>query len=200
MGLFCAATVRRGALEVAPNWGQLAKCQRSCPKIPLTDAAIRKAAPGEKLRRLSDERGLSLEIAPSGGKWWRWKYRYGGTERRLSLGTYPDTTLKAAREARDGARSPLASGIDPGAARKAFKAARTDALADSFEAVAREGLSAIHGAKVREGHAERTRSRLEQDVFPWLVRSGLARSRPLSCWHVRRVEAVTGFPRCAAKS
>ena len=158
--------------------------------MPLTDAAIRKAAPGEKLRRLSDERGLYLEIAPSGGKWWRWKYRYGGKEKRLSLGTYPDTTLKAAREARDGARSQLAAGIDPGAARKAIKAARIDAPADSFEAVAREWLTSIHGAKVSEGHAERTRIRLEQDVFPWLGAQRLGEIKApelLAC--LRRVEA-----------
>lgn len=40
----------------------------------------------------------------------------------------------------------------------------------SFEAVARDWLSTIHTAKVSTGHADRTRIRLEQDVFPRLGR------------------------------
>jgi len=158
--------------------------------MPLTDTEIRKAQPTEKPRRLSDEKGLYLEIAPSGGKWWRLKYRHGGKEKRLSLGTYPDTPLKAAREKRDAARAQLAAGIDPGEARKAVKAARRDVAADSFEAVAREWLSTIHGAKVSAGHADRTRIRLEQDVFPWLGASPLGSIKApdlLAC--LRRVEA-----------
>ena len=65
--------------------------------VPLTDVAIRKARPSEKAVQLSDERGLHLEIASSGGKWWRWMFRFGGKEKRLSLGTYPDVGLKADR-------------------------------------------------------------------------------------------------------
>jgi len=158
--------------------------------MPLTDTEIRKAQPADKPRRLSDEKGLYLEIAPSGGKWWRLKYRHGGKEKRLSLGTYPDTPLKAAREKRDAARTQLAAGIDPGEARKAVKAAHRDVATDSFEAVAREWLSTIHGAKVSAGHADRTRIRLEQDVFPWLGASPLGSIKApdlLAC--LRRVEA-----------
>lgn len=158
--------------------------------MPLTDTEIRKAQPTDKPRRLSDEKGLYLEIAPSGGKWWRLKYRHGGKEKRLSLGTYPDTPLKAAREKRDAARTQLAAGIDPGEARKAVKAAHRDVAADSFEAVAREWLSTIHGAKVSAGHSDRTRIRLEQDVFPWLGASSLGSIKApdlLAC--LRRVEA-----------
>jgi hypothetical protein len=70
--------------------------------MPLTDTAIRNAKPAEKPLRLFDGGGLYLEVAPtSGGKWWRFKYRCNGKEKRLSLGTYPDTSLKAARVRRD---------------------------------------------------------------------------------------------------
>ena len=54
--------------------------------MPLTDTAIRNAKPTEKPRRLFDGGGLYLEISPRGGKWWRWKYRFEGKEKRLSLG------------------------------------------------------------------------------------------------------------------
>ncbi|MBP8187082.1 MAG: DUF4102 domain-containing protein, partial [Comamonas sp.] len=57
--------------------------------MPLTDTAIRKAVPGSKSRKLSDGKGLYLELSPAGGKWWRLKYRIAGVEKRISLGTYP---------------------------------------------------------------------------------------------------------------
>ncbi|HNK33365.1 MAG TPA: Arm DNA-binding domain-containing protein, partial [Plasticicumulans sp.] len=69
--------------------------------MPLTDTAIRAAKPADKPVRLFDSAGLYLEVAPSGGKWWRWKYRWDGKEKRLSFGVYPDVPLKVARERRD---------------------------------------------------------------------------------------------------
>ncbi|MDQ5925161.1 MAG: hypothetical protein QG554_103, partial [Pseudomonadota bacterium] len=72
--------------------------------MPLTDTAVRNAKPAEKAVKMFDGGGLYLEVAPSGGKWWRLKYRVDGKEKRLSLGTYPDVGLKEARERRDQAR------------------------------------------------------------------------------------------------
>lgn len=66
--------------------------------MPLTNTTIRNAKSGEKAIRLFDGGGLYLEVAPSGGKWWRFKYRFGGKERRLSLGVYPEVSLARARE------------------------------------------------------------------------------------------------------
>ena len=72
--------------------------------MSLLDTAIRNAKPGAKPVGLFDGGGLYVEVAPSGGKWWRLKYRHGGKEKRLSLGTYPDVSLKAARARRESAR------------------------------------------------------------------------------------------------
>jgi hypothetical protein len=80
-------------------------------------------------------RCASPGVTPKGGKWWRLKYRFGGKEKLL---TYPDTSLKKAREKRDEARALLASGVDPSEARRAEKASGTGAAANSLEAVARE--------------------------------------------------------------
>ena len=74
----------------------------------LSDTQIRSAKPTSKAVRLYDERGLYLEVTPSGGRWWRLKYRFDGREKLLSMGTYPDTSLKAARDKRDRARELLA--------------------------------------------------------------------------------------------
>lgn len=135
--------------------------------MPLTDTAIRSAKPAVKPVRLFDSAGLYLEVAPSGGKWWRWKYRWDGKEKRLSFGVYPDVSLKVARERRDAARTLLASGVDPGEHRKAKKAAGADRAASSFEVLAREWFSKF--SPVWEpAHADRIIRRLERDIFPWL--------------------------------
>lgn len=96
------------------------------------------------------------------------KYSFDGKARLLSLGTYPDTGLKAVRDKRDHARSLVAQGVDPSTARKAEKASRSEAVVNSFEAVAREWHAIIHLGQVSGGDAARTLIRLEQDVFPWL--------------------------------
>lgn len=135
--------------------------------MPLTDTAVRNAKPAAKSRRLFDEKGLYLEVAPGGGKWWRFKYRYGGKEKRLSLGVYPDIKLKEARDKRDEVRNLLSNDIDPAAHRKAHKAARAQVNANTFEAVARE-WHGKYGPGWAPDHATRLLRRFEANVFPWL--------------------------------
>lgn len=145
-------------------------------------AAIKAATESGKARKLSDGGGLVFEARPTGAGWWRLRYWIDSKEGMLSLGTYPETGLRDARDKRDESRKLIAAGGDPGAARKADKAERAQvrealALADAglpgpgtFEQVAREWLATVHEAKVSPGHAERTRIRLEQDAFPWIGR------------------------------
>ena len=105
--------------------------------MPLTDVAAKAARPGEKPVRLYDGGGLYLEVAPSGSKYWRLKYRYAKREKRLALGVYPETNLKLARERRDEARRQLASGVDPSASRRAERQSRETPAGNSFGLVAR---------------------------------------------------------------
>lgn len=135
--------------------------------MALTDTTIRNTKPAEKQFKLYDERGLFLIITPSGGKWWRVKYRFAGKEKSLSLGTYPDVSLKDARSRRDEARKLLANEIDPGQNRKAQKAVRQDRAANSFEVVAREWY-AKHSANWSPNHGDRIIRRFERDIFPWM--------------------------------
>jgi integrase len=95
------------------------------------------------------------------------KYRFGGKEKRLSLGVYPDVGLKEARTRRDEARKLLADGTDPGENRKATKSAKVERAANSFEVVARE-WHAINAPTWAASHADKIIARLENDVFPWL--------------------------------
>lgn len=134
--------------------------------MPLTDIAIRKAKPAEKPVRLADEKGLYLEIAPGGGKWWRLKYRFGGKEKRLSLGVYPEVGLKEARDLRDAARELLGKGVDPSTNRKAQKVAQAS-HGDSFQVVGLEWFEKFNGPWA-ESHRKRTRRLLERDIYPWL--------------------------------
>ncbi|KGD46456.1 integrase [Burkholderia ubonensis] len=141
--------------------------------MPLTDTAIRNAKPADKPVRLFDGGGLYLEIAPSGGKWWRLKYRFGGKEKRYSLGVYPEVPLAAARKRRDEAREKLAAGIDPGEAKKAEKRASLFAAAHSFEIVAR-GWMDERKTTVEPAQHDKTLARMENDVFPWLGKRPIA--------------------------
>ena len=133
--------------------------------MALSETSVRNAKAGAKPAKLFDDRGLFLLIAPAGGKWWRFKYRIGGKEKLLSLGTYPDVTLKQARDRRDDARKLVADGIDPSASRQARKAATGDP--ESFEVVAREWFAKFAPGWV-ESHSSKIMRRFERDIFPWL--------------------------------
>src|ERR1700731_4986557 len=135
--------------------------------MPLTDIKIRNAKPAERPVRLFDGRGLYLEVSPAGGKWWRLKYRFDGKEKRLSLGVYPDVSLKDARARRDASRKLLADGIDPSENRKAMKSARADRSANSFEVVAREWF-AKYSPIWAANHGDRIIRRFRSDIFPWV--------------------------------
>lgn len=155
--------------------------------MPLTDTAVRSAKPQAKASKLFDSGGLYLEVSPAGGKWWRWKYRFAGKEKRLSFGVYPDVSLKAAREKRDAARQQLAAGIDPGAARKAEKQAQ--AGAESFEVIAREWHAKFSPGWVAS-HGERILRRLEKDIFPWMGKRPIAEIKaPELLAVLRRIES-----------
>jgi integrase len=156
--------------------------------MPLTDTAIRNAKPNsDKAFKLSDEKGLYLLIASSGGKWWRLDYRFDGKRKTLSMGTYPETSLKEAREKRDEARKQLAQGIDPGENRKAKKAAQV-AEGDTFEVIAREWFAKYRPTWM-DGHADKILARMEKDLFPWLGKKPIATiNAPQLLECLRRIE------------
>ncbi|MDE2342396.1 MAG: integrase arm-type DNA-binding domain-containing protein, partial [Betaproteobacteria bacterium] len=141
--------------------------------MALSDVTIRTTKPKAKQYKLADEKGLFLLVHPNGSKYWRQKYRFEGKEKLLALGVYPETSLSQARERRDEARKLLALGVDPGQHRKALKASREEAAANSFEVVAREWLE-NRKASVEHAQHVKTLARLQKDVFPWLGRKPIA--------------------------
>jgi integrase len=154
--------------------------------MALTDTAVRNAKLREKAYKLFDGGGLFLLVNPKGSRYWRLKYRYNGKEKLLALGVYPDIGLKEARNRRDDARKQIAQDIDPSLARKATKAAQSDA--NGFEAVAREWWTK-HEPNWSETHSSRILLRLKKDVFPWIGKIPIGEiSAPELLTVLRRIE------------
>ena len=131
----------------------------------LTDAQVRKIKPLDKKRRYSDEKGLYLEVTPSGGKFWRLKYRFNGRESTLTIGSYPEISLAQARRTRDEARIQLYNNIDP----NAIKNDRLQQINEStlFKSLAMEWME-DRKAVITEGTYQRDLTVFEKDLFPIL--------------------------------
>ena len=155
--------------------------------MALTDNAVRSLKPLEKPYKRFDGKGLYLLVHPSGGKWWRFKYRHGGKEKLLSLGTYPDVGIKEARDRVGDYRAQLRKEVDPSTAKKAAK--QTQSGTESFEFVAREWLEK-QKANWTADTADRIKTRLEDDIFPWLGKRPIAELKaPEVLQTLRRIEA-----------
>jgi hypothetical protein len=135
--------------------------------MPLSNTKIAKLKPKRRAYKESDEKGLYLYITPSGGKLWRLKYRFGGKEKVLSFGKYPEITLKQARDKRDEAKSTLANDIDPSELKQQQKRARIGLSGSSFEVVTREWVAKF-STNWSPVYSERLIGRFERNVFPWI--------------------------------
>lgn len=132
----------------------------------LTDMAARNAKGKEKPYKLAAGAGLYLQVMPNGNRYWRMKYRHAGKEKLLSIGVYPEVTLKEACDKRDAARAQLRDGKDPSEEKQLGK------LKAQLSADGRFGAVALEWLATRGDLAESTRSKakwmLETYAFPWL--------------------------------
>ncbi|WP_285294483.1 tyrosine-type recombinase/integrase [Aureimonas altamirensis] len=133
----------------------------------LTDAQVRKVKPADRPQKLADGGGLMLFVSPSGGKLWRFRYRFNAKQKELSLGIYPTVGLADAREARDRAKKILQEGRDPSIAKKIERAIVRDSSANTFETVAREWHE-LNKSSWTARHEWDVLNSLERDVFPEL--------------------------------
>lgn len=92
----CRISSFDSAPQTGVDWGLDTPNSPQDTPMALTDTAIRNAKPAAKPVKMFDGGGLYLLVQPTGGKLWRHKYRFGGTEKLLSLGAYPQIGLKAA--------------------------------------------------------------------------------------------------------
>ncbi len=152
--------------------------------MKLTATGVRNLKAGPRIYKRADGRGLYIEVHPNGAKYWRQKYRYRGKEKRLSLGTYPDTSLAEARASAKEIRNQLKSGMDPSAHRKAQK----NPAGLTFEAIALEwlGKQEDHWA---ESHSKRVKAQLRNDLFPFIGNIPISSLSPMDVLAaLRRIE------------
>ena len=106
--------------------------------MSLSETKVRSAKAQSKPYKIADGDGLFLLVTPAGGKYWRLKYFFGGKEKLLALGVYPEISLAQARERRAQAKKLIANGEDPAEAKKESKRRIILSNSNSFESVARE--------------------------------------------------------------
>jgi integrase len=156
--------------------------------IPLVPLQISNAKPKDKEYKLSDGGGLYLLVTPGGGKLWRLKYRFGGLEKKLSLGAFPGLTLADARQRREEARALLAKGVDPCVAKKEQEAAEAREK-ETFEMVARE-WHAKFMSQWSSSTAKSILAMLARDVFEEIGDKPIAEiNAPVLLALFRRIEA-----------
>ena len=133
--------------------------------MKLTDSIIKNEKPTDKRKQLADGNGLVLYIMPNGSKLWRYRYRYNGSPKMLSLGEYPTVTLKDARAERERVSDLLAQGIDPSIERKEKKLSQAYSIENDFGSVARAWWDNWKVAN-SEAHALKVWGIFEKDIFP----------------------------------
>lgn len=136
--------------------------------MPLTDTAVRQAKAADKEFSITDGGGLSLFVASNGTKSWHFRFSWHDKQPRMSLGTYPEITLKEAREKRDQARAFVAKGVDPRAHRRKEKQAAADSSIKTFEVVAGEwyAFKLPRWAIAKKGAAKQAQLYLDKDLLP----------------------------------
>jgi integrase len=157
--------------------------------MKLTDREIKAAKPKEKPYSLPDGHGLVLYVRPSGAKWWRYRYRFNGTAKMLSIGVYPDVTLKEARNQQTRFKELLAQDIDPSQYRQEQKQIAAIAAENSFESVARLWWKQWSAAR-NQRHASYTIRRLEADIFPVIGSKPVHEmTAPILLMAIKKIEA-----------
>ncbi|EPY5087305.1 tyrosine-type recombinase/integrase [Klebsiella variicola] len=153
--------------------------------MPLNDMQIRRAKPEAKAYTLGDGQGLSLLIEPNGSKSWRFRYRYAGKPKMISLGVYPTITLADARSRRDDARKLVAEGKNPSEVRKAQKIALQTESESAFEKIATEWHQ-MKSTKWSEGYASDIMEAFKNDIFPYVGTRPIGEIKPLELLNVLR--------------
>lgn len=161
--------------------------------MALTDPKIKQAKAKEKDYKLSDEKGLYLLIKKNGKKYWRLKYRFLKKEKTLSIGVYPEVSLKAARDHRDDARSKLKNGIDPSAEKQELKKDKIREQDFSFKNISFEWFEKTK-VKWSDTHANRVEKILKNELCPEFGHKHIAKvTAPDLLAAIRKIEEREAF-------
>lgn len=162
---------------------------KGCFHMKLTDSIIKAAKPKETPYSLPDGQGLVLYVQPSGAKWWRYRYRYAGKAKMLSMGVYPDVSLAAARKEHARLKELLTQNTDPSQHRQEQKRQAALSAENSFESVARLWWNQWSAAR-NQRHADYVIRRLEADVFPVIGKKPVTElTAPMLLMAIKKIEA-----------
>lgn len=132
--------------------------------MPLTDIEARSAKPKEKQYKITDGAGMYLLVMPNGRKYWKMKYYYGGKEKLLSMGVYPDVSVASARQKRTEAKKLIADNTDPSEKKQVVKRQNKQPSGVTFKEIAIEWHNNKKG-NLSERYAKYIIDRLEYDIF-----------------------------------
>jgi len=156
--------------------------------MALTERRLKHLRPRASLYRVADSAGLCIEVDPNGALYWRFRYRFAGKARMMSLSAYPEISLSKARIERDAARESARCGVNPSVKGQADKNALLVAGANTFEIVGKEWL-AKQTEKLAPGTFAKAKWMLEELAFPWMGLRPIAEIAPVDVLSVlRRVE------------
>ncbi len=156
--------------------------------MKLKDSECKNAEGKDKPYKLSDGKGLYLEVTPKGARYWRLKYRISGKEKRLSIGVYPAVTLKEARQAMLAAKELIALGIDPSLDKQRKKALSNNSNNNTFETIGREWYE-NRKSRWTPNYAKNVLDRLEKDIFPFMGAYPISEiDAPLILSVIRKIE------------
>ena len=150
--------------------------------MALTARQAETAKPADKDYKLTDAHGLYLLVKTSGSKYWQLKYRFGGKERKLSIGVYPAVSLAQARSKREEARSMIAEGKDPSYEKQAQKRAHNTRTATTFKAIADEWF-AHKSRQWSEGYLAEQVTRIETKICPVIGLRPVSEITPVEVLH-----------------
>lgn len=156
----------------------------------LKDSTVKNAKPNQdgSPASYSDGGGLLLYVTKV-GKYWRYRYRIESKAGICSLGSYPEMSLKEAREQHEEARKQVAQGINPSQQKQQLKALQQKAEQHSFQAIALDWLN-HNASQWSEGNLLRVNRYLHNDIFPWIGLTDIDQIRPAEITRlVQRVEA-----------
>lgn len=153
--------------------------------MPLNDMQIRRAEPEANAYAFGNGQRLSLLIELNESKIWRFRFRYAGNLKMISLGVYLTITLADARSRRDKARKFLAKGKDSGEIRKEQKVALQTKSENAFEKIAREWHQ-LKSAKWSARYASDIMEAFKNDIFPYVGTKPVGEIKPLELLNVLR--------------
>jgi integrase len=156
-------------IQLVSGWAKRVKIA-----MPLTDTACRKVKSVERQFKMSDGEGLYLLVRPNGSKLWQMAYRYGGQQKTLSFGPYPDVSLFEARERRQEAKVQLRALVDPGIMRKDAKRALRQEVENSFDELVRDYLGRLKDKRCAPATMRKNEWMLERLASPVFGRRSIS--------------------------